>query len=75
MRGREAAGAKTFKKAAGTTCRILPKMKTTTLRDTSRPRLSLRYGAIHAQAITGTAPAAAQLPTHELRRLVERMVD
>ena len=75
MRALAATGAETFKKAAGTTCRKLPDMKTTTLRETSRPRLSLRYGAIHAQAITGKSPVAAELPTHELRRLVERMVD
>ncbi len=50
-------------------------MNTTTMRGTPRAKLSLRYGAVHAQALTGNAPMAAILPTNELRRIVASMVD
>jgi hypothetical protein len=50
-------------------------MNITNARTTARPKLSLRYGAIHAQALEGGRPKAAILPTIELRRLVATMVD
>ena len=55
-------------------------MNTTNMRGTPRPKLSLRYGAVHAQqALTGRGPRAprinAMIPTPELRRLVAKMVD
>ena len=45
------------------------------LRGTPRPKLSLRYGAIHAKALQGEKPAASLVPPGELRRLVATMVD
>ena len=50
-------------------------MNTLTMRGTPRAILTLRYGAVHAQALTDKKPAPAAIPTPELRRLVARMVD
>lgn len=50
-------------------------MNTNNVRANSRPKLSLRYGAVHAQTFTGEGPRTALLPTTELRRLVAKMVD
>jgi hypothetical protein len=50
------------------------------LRDPARPKLSLRYGAIHQQRAEreGTRPNSTQpspMPTTELRRVVASMID
>ena len=50
-------------------------MNTMNLRGVPRTKLSLRYGAVHAQALAGKTPTAAQIPTTELRLLVATMVD
>lgn len=50
-------------------------MNTTNMRANARPKLSLRYGAVHAQALMREDAKAAILPTTELRRLVASMVD
>ena len=44
-------------------------------RGTPRAKLSLRFGAFHAQALTGNGPKPAIIPTPELRQLVATMVD
>lgn len=50
-------------------------MNTMNLRDTSRPKLSLRYGAVHAQEAHRDRTKSSQMPTAELRRLVATMID
>ena len=50
-------------------------MNTMNVRDASRPKLSLRYGAVHARALTGKVPTPATIPTPELRKIVATMVD
>ena len=50
-------------------------MNSSNLRGNPRAKLSLRYGAVHAQALAGKTPTAAQIPTTELRLLVATMVD
>ena len=44
-------------------------------RGAPRAKLSLRYGAIHAQALAGKSHMATNIPTPELQRLVATMVD
>tara|TARA_B100000678_G_scaffold278572_1_gene273447 strand:- start:580 stop:732 length:153 start_codon:yes stop_codon:yes gene_type:complete len=50
-------------------------MNISNTRGTPRTKLSLRYGAVHAQALMAEGPAGATVPTTELRRLVASMVD
>ncbi|GGA07021.1 hypothetical protein GCM10010923_16250 [Blastomonas marina] len=45
------------------------------LRDASRPKLSLRYGAIHAQRANQEGTSSLPMPTAELRHLVATMID
>ncbi|NNC52263.1 MAG: hypothetical protein HKO08_04405 [Erythrobacter sp.] len=50
-------------------------MNTLNVRDTSRPKLSLRYGAIHAQRAGRENANPGHMATAELRRLVATMID
>ena len=50
-------------------------MNSSNLRGNPRAKLSLRYGAVHAQALLAEGPIDAIVPTTELRRLVATMVD
>ncbi|ALE15932.1 hypothetical protein AMC99_00622 [Altererythrobacter epoxidivorans] len=43
--------------------------------DTSRPKLSMRYGAIHAQSGGRDNKNAGTMATAELRRVVATMID
>ncbi|WP_162627751.1 hypothetical protein [Erythrobacter sp. KY5] len=50
-------------------------MNTMNLRDASRPKLSLRYGAIPAQGADHDQSHSSHMATAELRRLVAAMID
>ncbi|MXP29746.1 hypothetical protein GRI58_13105 [Porphyrobacter algicida] len=50
-------------------------MNAINLRDTSRPKLSLRYGATHAQVADRERTNSSHLPIAELQRLVATMID
>ncbi len=50
-------------------------MNTMNARDVSRPKLSLRYGAIHAQRGGRENANPGLMATAELRRLVATMID
>ncbi|MBH1945201.1 hypothetical protein I5L01_13305 [Erythrobacter sp. YJ-T3-07] len=50
-------------------------MNISNTRGTPRAKLSLRYGAVHARALTGKVPTPAIIPTPELRKIVATMVD
>lgn len=50
-------------------------MNAMNMRDASRPKLSLRYGAIHAHHADRDRINPSPMPTAELRRLVATMID
>ena len=50
-------------------------MNTLNTRDTSRPKLSLRFGALHAQRAGRENANPGLMPTAELQRLVATMID
>ena len=50
-------------------------MNAMNLRDASRPKLSLRYGAIHAPRADRERASASPIPATELRQLVATMID
>ena len=50
-------------------------MNTLNLREIARPKLSLRYGAMHAQRAGRENANPEIMPTAELRRLVATMID
>ena len=68
-------GADTLEKGGGKNLPNIRIMNAMNLRDTSRPRLSLRYGAIHTQRADRDGTNPNPMPTAELRRLVATMID
>ena len=50
-------------------------MNTMNVRDASRPKLSLRYGATNAPTVSRERDIPAPIATTELRRLVATMID
>ena len=63
------------KEGGGTTLPNTTTMNALNLRAASRTKLSLRYGATHAQTMTAGRTGSTPVPTAELRRLVAAMVD
>ena len=50
-------------------------MNAINLREAVRPKLSLRYGAIHPAHTHGERASPGPMPIAELRRLVATMID
>lgn len=50
-------------------------MNTMNVRDASRPKLSLRYGATNAPSVSRERDTPPPIATTELRRLVATMID
>lgn len=50
-------------------------MNAINLREAARPKLSLRYGAIHPAHTHGERASPGPMPIAELRRLVATMID
>ena len=50
-------------------------MNAMNMRDASRPKLSLRYGATAAPSAVRDRNRSSHMPTAELRRLIAMMID